>query len=109
MSWPKPHNLMRGSLAAVLVGAFMLALFWLLNMPVPQANEQLVIFMLGQLAGLATSAVAYYFGTTKSSGEKTDIIAQSGPTGMAPVAIDKCACRQDRRDNADVLFGDERP
>lgn len=59
---------------AVLVGfeAALATLFW---REIPPANEQLLTYMLGQLSGFAAAAVAFYVGTSKSSADKSDVIA----------------------------------
>lgn len=67
-------DIMRGTLAMVLVLAFqaaMSALFW---KSIPSSNEQLLTYMLGQLSGMVTMALAYYFATTQSSQEKQHTI-----------------------------------
>lgn len=71
---PQPKDAMRGFLACVLIGSFMVGLAWLLGDEIPATNEQLVTFMLGQLSGMAGTAVVYYFGTSKSSADKNEII-----------------------------------
>ena len=65
---------MRGALAFALVGAFMVALSWLIRYEIPPTNEQLVTFMLGQLSGFTAAAIAYYLGTSKSSSDKTEMM-----------------------------------
>ncbi len=86
MSW-RPPDMMRGLLAVLLVGAFMIALSWLFRHAIPSANEQLVNFLLGQLSGFAGSAVAYYLSSSKSSADKDLLIrdvANAGHEDPAP-------------------------
>lgn len=71
-----PKDPMRGLLALVLLGCFMAALFWLMRWAVPEANRDLVNFMLGQLSIFASGAIVYYFGTSQSSAEKNAIIRE---------------------------------
>lgn len=82
MSAPRPKDAMRAFLSIALLACFMLALFWLLGEAVPDANRDLVTYMLGQLSGFAAGAVIYYFGTTKGSSDKNEIIREQaeGPT-----------------------------
>jgi len=80
---------MRGGLAAVLVAAFMLALSWLFNRPIPQENEQLVTYMLGALQTFAGGAVAYYFATSKSSSDKNALIDRDPHEEVDPTPLPK--------------------
>lgn len=82
MTLPKPPDIMRGLLALILIGAFQVALFWLFQFEVPDANRDLVVFMLGQLSGFTGAGVAYYLGTSKSSSDKNDILRQAPPRGQ---------------------------
>lgn len=77
MTMPKPKDAMRGFLAITLLACFMVALFWLMERVVPESNRDLVTYMLGQLATLASGAMVFYFGTSKSSSDKNDIIERS--------------------------------
>jgi hypothetical protein len=76
---------MRGLLALLLLASFQLALGALFRFEVPQSNRDMVIYMLGQLSGMVTTALAFYFATSKSSVDKTKTIdelrakADSGP------------------------------
>ena len=72
MSLLKSKELMRGTLALILITAFMVALSWLFEQPIPVDNTDLVTFMLGQLSVLAAQGVNYYLGTSKSSTDKTE-------------------------------------
>lgn len=95
MKLPKPPDIMRGLLAALLVGAFMLALSWLFQHAIPASNEQLVTFMLGQLSGFAGAAVAYYLGTSKSSSDKNEMLRDRdnlAPPPPSPPVNDQCDC-----------------
>lgn len=74
MSLPRPRDAMRAFLALLLLGAFMLALLWLMEKAVPQQNVQLVTYMLGQLSIMAGAAVIFYFGTSKSSADKNELL-----------------------------------
>jgi hypothetical protein len=83
---------MRGLLAIVLLLSFQACLAALFNFEVPETNRDMVIYMLGQLSGMVTTALAFYFATSKSSADKTAVInsmtdqlSQPGP----PVATGK--------------------
>jgi len=66
----------RGSVAAAVLLGFELALAVLFWREIPKANEQLLTYMIGQLSGFAGAAVAFYLSTSKSSADKSDVIAQ---------------------------------
>lgn len=72
-------DFMRGSLALALVLAFQVAMGALFWHPIPQSNEQLLTYMLGQLSGMVTTALAFYFATTQGSEQKTHMLAERQP------------------------------
>lgn len=78
MTLPRPKDAMRGVLAVVLMLSFQLALAALFRWEVPQSNRDMVIYMLGQLSGMVTTALAFYFATSKSSADKNDILRGMG-------------------------------
>jgi hypothetical protein len=101
----KPRDLMRASLAILLLLAFQTALFVLFQWEIPEANIQLVTYMLGQLSGFLGGAFLFYFGTTKSSADKNEVIREMGqaidddrPTGTArdPVHTDEVGRQRPR-------------
>lgn len=52
---------MRNLLAFLLVGSFVGTLTILLFLPLAKDNEQLVTYMLGQISGMATTVLGFYF------------------------------------------------
>jgi len=52
---------MRNLLAFLLVGAFIMAMGALFLIAIPDKNEQLLTYMLGQLSGMALTALGFYF------------------------------------------------
>jgi len=66
-------------LTCFVVGAFTSTLVLLLKYDVPQTNRDIVVYMIGQLSGGFTSALAFWLGTTRESGRKTEMLAQSTP------------------------------
>ena len=70
-------------LTSFLVGAFTGTLVLLLQYDVPATNRDIVIYMIGQLGGGFTAALAYWLGTTRDSGRKTELLAQA-PALPAP-------------------------
>jgi|LakMenE18May11ns_1017448.scaffolds.fasta_scaffold9959624_5 hypothetical protein len=68
-------ELMRATLAIVLLLSFQLALAALFKWQVPETNRDMIIYMLGQLSGMVTTALVFYFGTSKSSQDKNAVIS----------------------------------
>lgn len=66
-------------LTCFVVGAFTATLILLLKYDVPVTNRDIVVYMIGQLSGGFTSALAFWLGTTRESGRKTELLAQSSP------------------------------
>jgi len=73
----KPDR-MRGVLALLLLVSFQVALAALFKFHVPETNRDMVIYMLGQLSGMVTAGLAFYFNTSKSSVDKNAVIANMG-------------------------------
>ena len=61
----------RDILGPVLVAGFMLALGLLFLFAVPESNEQLVTYMLGQLSGFVGAVVAFRFGRNRLNEQAT--------------------------------------
>jgi uncharacterized membrane protein YjjP (DUF1212 family) len=68
-----------GALAVLLVFAFFASILILCFHEVPKDNQQMINIFLGLLGSFASSAVGYYYGTTKGSSDKNAIIANSTP------------------------------
>ena len=66
-------------LTCFVVGAFTSTLLLLLQFNVPTTNRDIVVYMIGQLSGGFTSALAFWLGTTRDSSRKTELLAQSSP------------------------------
>lgn len=84
-----PMSRMRAVLALVLVSAFGLALFALYRDNVPADNRETLTYMLGQLSGMVTTGLAFYFSTSQSSVEKSHVIAgmAADSTTVRPVEV----------------------
>lgn len=62
MSGPAPDaERFRNLLAFLLIGAFIAVLPLLIFKSIPEANEQIIVYMVGQLSGMATTALGFYF------------------------------------------------
>lgn len=67
------------ALTAGLVGAFVATVLLLVFYEIPVTNKDIIVYMIGQLSGSFTAAVAFWFGTTRESSRKTELLAQSAP------------------------------
>lgn len=65
----------RNVLAAWISGAFIGSLAALYVFPIPADNKDLIVFMLGQLSGFMGAVMAFNFGTSKGSADKTAMLA----------------------------------
>ena len=75
----------RNFLAMILIGAFIGTVVVFVFRGIPTENKDLVTYMVGQLSGMATSAVAQYF--TKSAGQDTLDRQRADTTGKMADAI----------------------
>ena len=66
-------------LAGLIIVGFFFILTLLLYAVVPQENKDLLNLVVGALIGSFATIVSYYFGSSKGSSEKTDIISKSPP------------------------------
>ena len=64
-------------LTSFLVGSFTGTLILLLKYDVPATNRDIVVYMIGQLSGGFSAALAFWIGTTRDSGRKTELLAQA--------------------------------
>lgn len=60
----------------VTIGFFGILLFMMLR-PIPAESRDILNIMLGSLATAWTGIIAYYFGSSKSSDRKTELLAQA--------------------------------
>ena len=71
----------RNKLAFFLVGAFIGAVVALTFHAIPSDNKDLLTYMLGQLSGMATVTLGFYF--TKGAGQDAQDAARTENTGKA--------------------------
>lgn len=58
---PKDVDRFRNLLAFFLVGAFVSTLPMLIFKDIPASNKDIIVYMVGQLSGMATLALGFYF------------------------------------------------
>ena len=75
---------MRATLAFLLLISFQAALAALMQIDVPTANRDMVIYMLGQLSGMVATAIAFYYSTSKSSVDKNKLLTHPHDGKAAP-------------------------
>lgn len=78
-------EVVRTLLGGWFAGSFIGALAALYVFPIPAENKDLIVFMLGQLSGFTGAVVAFNFGTSRGSSEKTALMARrDGPLEQQP-------------------------
>lgn len=65
----------RNVLGGFIAGSFGASLAALYIFPVPAANHDIIMFLMGQLAGFMGAVIGFNYGTTKGSAEKTRLLA----------------------------------
>lgn len=75
----------RNALAFFLIGSFVGAVVALTFRAIPPSNKELLVYMIGQLSGMATLALGYYF--TKGAGQDSLDAARTATTGKLADAV----------------------
>ncbi len=65
---------MKTIVGLVFLLVFSFTVVYVLKKPVPEGNKEIVHFMMGEISGVALTIASYYFGSSKGSQEKTEII-----------------------------------
>lgn len=95
---------MRNLLAFVLVGSFVAFAGVLLWKSIPEKNEQLLSYMLGQVSGMALMALGFYF--VNKVGQDALDASRSENTGRAFDAIKEAARAGSGGDSGAIQPGD---
>lgn len=84
---------MRDVIGTALILGFLGSLAVLFGVPIPKQNEQLIVYMLGQLSGFAAGIVAYHYGQKagdveldKARAENTGKLADATKAAVHAVA-----------------------
>lgn len=67
------------ALAAAFILGYFIVLYRLLTVPVPVENRDAVNILFGILSASVGAVVGYFFGSSKGSSEKNEILANSTP------------------------------
>lgn len=79
----------RNALAFMLIGAFVGVIPFLIFKTIPADNKETVVYVIGQLSGMATTALAFYF-TNKVGADALDA-KRAETTGKAFEAVTAAA------------------
>ena len=79
----------RNSLASVLVVAFIASIPLFVFKTIPEANKEIIVYMIGQLSGMALTALGFYF--VNKVGQDALDAKRSDNTGAAFRAIEATA------------------
>ena len=70
----KPERIIQYSFAAFLLLGFFVLLGIMLYRPIPEQNKSVLEIVLGALAGSVVTVIAYYFGSSKGSSDKQEML-----------------------------------
>lgn len=76
------------SLAGLLVVSILVLVGVLMFKPLPEPNKSILEIIMGSLISAFMAVVTYFFGSSKSSADKTQMIYNSTPTKQESAAID---------------------
>lgn len=104
----------RNVLAGVLIGSFVAALALLIFKNIPAANEQIIVYMIGQLSGMASTALGVYFvvkaGQENAEAKRADLDAKRvDNTGKLADAMIAVAATSPPSDSGGGINTEERP
>ena len=95
---------MRNLLSFLLVGAFISCLPVFTFKAIPEANEQLITYMVGQLSGMATMALGFYF--VNKVGQDAQDAKRAENTGKMADAVIAAATGKDRTSSTSQAVDD---
>lgn len=80
------QSMVPAALTWLIIAGFTTVMVLLFLKDVPSANRDIIVYMVGQLSGFTGAVVAFWFGTTRESAKKTELIAQSSPVTQQPTS-----------------------
>lgn len=92
----------RNRLASFLVGAFVGVIPFMLYKTIPSENKELIVYMVGQLSGMATMALGFYF--VNKVGQDALDAKKSENTGKLADAITATAKASGQSEEPDVIL-----
>ena len=95
-------------LGAFVVGMASTVVILTMILNIPEKSHDIVIFAIGQLMGMAMAVVGYFYGSSKSSADKSDTIAATADK-LAAAKIDTDTKLADTKAVADVVAADKIP
>lgn len=67
---------MKTFVGIVIITVFSSVVLYIMKYEIPEGNREIAHFMLGEVSGVALAIATYYFGSSKGSQEKTQIIKE---------------------------------
>lgn len=118
MNGPREPDDFKNLLAFALIGAFISFIPLFVFKSIPSANEQIIVYMVGQLSGMATTALGAYFitrmGQDRIDAQRADTTAKAfdavtataqAASGAPAVAQAADAVAEAASDKADQIKG----
>jgi|GEM_PF-1776188 hypothetical protein len=81
----KTKDLFMYALGALIVVTILVIVAFLIFRPMPKDNESLLQLVVGTLIAAFTQVVSYFFGTSKSSADKNEMLYNSTPVSPQPL------------------------
>ena len=72
----KTRNALMLITGIVMLAAFLVIIYATLRIPIPDANRSAFDILLGAIMGSTGTIVTYYFGSSKSSADKNELLKQ---------------------------------
>lgn len=78
----KLHDVLHAATAVAVIISFLTIIFALIFVEIPEGNREVFVHLMGIIEGSFVSGlVAYYFGSSKGSHDKTQALIQNQKTG----------------------------
>jgi uncharacterized membrane protein YbhN (UPF0104 family) len=72
----KSKDIFQYILGALIVAGFFVLLYLLISTEVPEKNTNVLNLVIGALIGSFTTIVGYFYGSSKGSSEKTELLSK---------------------------------